>query len=157
MEASLRIPELADYQAMTSWIPDAEACARWAGPHVPFPFSAEMLPELLSMPGGRSYSLIDPANQCIGFGQHWMTEPRNVHLGRIIVAPTMRGSGIGRILCELLIKQAVQTAGASTITLRVYRDNPIALSLYLSLGFGVVQPESTADILFMRRTAQCIF
>jgi ribosomal-protein-alanine N-acetyltransferase len=156
MEAFLRTPELADYQAMTTWIPDTEACARWAGPLVPFPFSAETLPVLLSMPSGYSCSLIDPANQCIGFGQHWMTEPGNVHLGRIIVAPTMRGRGVGRILCELLIKQAWQTTGTSTITLKVYRDNQIALSLYSSLGFMLVERESNADILFMRRTAKYV-
>lgn len=157
MEAALRTPELADYQALTTWISDAEACTRWAGPLVPFPFNAESLPDLLSMPGGCSYSLVDMANQCIGFGQHWPTEPATVHLGRIIVAPSVRGHGMGRILCELLIKQAVKTVGASTITLRVYRANAVAMSLYSSLGFNVVESMSTEELLFMNRAADNLF
>jgi ribosomal-protein-alanine N-acetyltransferase len=105
------------------------------------------------MPGGCSYSLVNLENQCIGFGQHWPTGPATAHLGRIIVAPNVRGHGMSRILCELLIKQAVEAIDALTVTLRVYRDNVIAVSLYSSLGFSVVESKSTEELLFMSRVA----
>lgn len=52
MSASLRIPEPADYEVITSWVPDADSCLRWAGPRVRFPFTAAELPRLLAVADG---------------------------------------------------------------------------------------------------------
>ncbi|WP_082090821.1 GNAT family N-acetyltransferase [Halomonas sp. HG01] len=150
MEATLRTPQTADYEAIASWVVDKKACARWAGPLVPFPFSSENLPELLEVEGCASYCLVDSNNQCVGFGQFWMTDHGAVHIGRIIVSPEARGVGAGRLLCERLMDKALRSTGAHMVTLRVYRDNHTARSLYSSLGFVVVNSESTGDILFMR-------
>lgn len=38
MSTLLRIPEPAADPAIAAGIPDAQLCARWAGPWVPFPF-----------------------------------------------------------------------------------------------------------------------
>ena len=149
MDVSLRSPEKSDYDTIATWIKDAKACARWAGPLVPFPFSAEKLPELLSVTDGSSYCLSNSDGSCIGFGQFWVVKQGAVHLGRIIISPEVRGAGAGRLLCEKLIAEAVQATRATTVTLRVYRDNKAALSLYSSLGFSGVEPESTSDLLFM--------
>ncbi|XOZ34110.1 GNAT family N-acetyltransferase [Halomonadaceae bacterium KBTZ08] len=150
MEATLRIPQKTDYEAISSWVVDEKACARWAGPLVPFPFSPERLPELLEMDGCSSYCLSDNNNKCIGFGQFWVADYGAVHIGRIIISPEARGIGAGRLLCEKLIDKAVRSTGATNVTLRVYRDNHVARSLYSSLGFFVVESESTGDLLFMR-------
>ena len=153
MSFSLRQPDTADYVALTSWIPDAKACARWAGPRLGFPFTAADLPGLLSDVGGYSYSLIDGDGGILGFGQHWAPKPGAVHLGRIILSPAQRGKGHGRHLCQLLINRAVEVTQASTVTLRVYRDNAVAIALYTSLGFSEQQEESTQELLFMRLTS----
>lgn len=76
-----------------------------------------------------------------------------VHLGRVIVSPALRGTGAGRLLCEKLIARALESTGASRVTLRVYRDNKAARSLYASLGFSVVVSQSTAELLFMSAQA----
>jgi ribosomal protein S18 acetylase RimI-like enzyme len=65
----------------------------------------------------------------------------------------VRGNGAGRLLCEKLIAKAREATGVSTVTLRVYRDNHAARSLYSSLGFFVIESESTDDLLFMSATA----
>ena len=153
MNATLRTPEPVDYEAIASWIPDAESCVRWAGPRVPYPFPAAELQSLLAVAGGESYCLAEAAATPLGFGQHWVPTPAAVHLGRVIVSPSARGKGLGRLLCELLIAQAVRVTGAATITLCVHRNNAIALSLYSSLGFAAVEPESTEEVLFMRAEA----
>lgn len=153
MTAALRAPVPADFVALASWIPDAEACARWAGPRVPFPFVPTTLPALLEVADRHSYFLADDTGSPVGFGQHWILTPGGVHLGRIIVSPLERGRGLGRVLCELLIDRAVSTTGASTLTLRVYRDNTAALSLYTSLGFIPIETESTEAVLFMSACA----
>ncbi|WP_326533816.1 GNAT family N-acetyltransferase [Pseudorhodoferax sp.] len=152
MNASLRSPSASDYAVIASWIPDAAAGLRWAGPRLPFPFSASALPELLAVPGGgeASYSLINEAENPCGFGQHWVLQPGAVHLGRIIVAPSARGRGIGRALCHQLIAAALHATGATAVTLRVYKDNTVAVRLYASLGFVEVASESTDEVLFMR-------
>lgn len=149
MDFELRAPELSDYDTIATWIKDADSCSRWAGPLVPFPFSARELPDLLSVKGGSSYSLSDSDNNCIGFGQFWISKQGAVHLGRIIISPETRGFGAGRLLCNRLITKALQETGATMVTLRVYRDNTPALSLYSSLGFSVVESESTDDLLLM--------
>lgn len=150
MSTILRIPEQRDYDVIASWVNDAEACTRWAGPSLPFPFTAERLPELLSIVGARSYCLSDGHGVCIGFGQCWTVEEEAVHIGRIIVSPQARGRGTGRLLCEKLIAKAIESAGSTEVTLRVYRDNHAARSLYVSLGFCVDESQSNNSLLFMR-------
>ncbi|WP_374710056.1 GNAT family N-acetyltransferase [Halomonas koreensis] len=149
MEATLRIPQKADYETIASWVVDERACARWAGPLVPFPFTPESLPELLEVDICSSYCLSDNNNECVGFGQFWATDHGVVHIGRIIISPEFRGMGAGRLLCERLIDKALRSTGAHKVTLRVYRDNKVARSLYASLGFFVVEAKSTGDLLFM--------
>ena len=118
-----------------------------------FPFVAENLPELLALEGCSNYCLFDIDNRCIGFGQFWPGKQGAVHIGRIIISPEARGNGAGRLLCEKLVAKARESTGASAATLRVYRDNHAARSLYLSLGFSVIESESTDDLLFMSATA----
>ncbi|WP_276322358.1 GNAT family N-acetyltransferase [Vreelandella neptunia] len=149
----MRTPEKTDYEAIASWITDEKSCSRWAGPSVPFPFVAANLPGLLTVEGCSSYCLSDIENRCIGFGQFWPGKLGAVHIGRIIISPEVRGSGAGRLLCEKLTEKAKQSTGASTVTLRVYRDNHAARSLYSSLGFFVIESESTDDVLFMSAAA----
>jgi ribosomal-protein-alanine N-acetyltransferase len=156
MNPSLRVPTNSDYAAIASWIPDAEAAVRWAGPHLSFPFGASDLPALLAVPGGgeSSYSLIEGSVNLCGFGQHWVLQPGAVHLGRIIVAPDARGRGLGRELCQRLISAALKSTAAEAVTLRAYRDNVVALNLYKNLGFVEIASESTEDMLFMKMPAQ---
>ncbi len=153
MNATLRTPQPVDYSAIASWIPDAKACIRWAGPLVPFPFTTAELETLLSVARGESYCLAKAGNAPYGFGQHFVVEQGLVHLGRIIVSPAARGKGLGRELCRQLIARAIQATGASAVTLRVYRDNPTALHLYSGLGFIPVELRSTEEVLFMELRA----
>jgi [ribosomal protein S18]-alanine N-acetyltransferase len=147
---TLRAPFPADYEELASWVPDAQACIRWAGPRVSFPLASATLSGLLEVAGACSYVLAEGAAGPVGFGQHWVLAPGAVHLGRIIVSPLARGRGLGRALCEPLIARALQFTGAGSVTLRVYRDNLAALRLYTGLGFVPVEAESTEAVLFMR-------
>lgn len=153
MSARLRLPEPADYEVIASWVPDPEACLWWAGPRVPFPFSAAELPRLLAVSDEQSYCLAEETRSPLGFGQHWVLRPGAVHLGRIIVSPAARGQGLGRLLCELLLTQALGATGAREATLRVFRRNTAAPALYSSLGFARVEAESSPEVLFMRKEA----
>jgi ribosomal-protein-alanine N-acetyltransferase len=150
MTVRLRETRQSDYDVIASWIPDADACLRWAGPRVGFPFSVEELTQILTAAGSAGVCLeADDEDPC-GFGQYWSRDDETVHLGRLIVAPACRGKGLGRELCVRLIRRVVDVTGARAITLRVYRDNMTAVTLYQSLGFVAVDTESTSSAVLMR-------
>ncbi len=54
------------------------------------------------------------------------------------------------MLCTRLIARAVAATGAAHVTLRVYRDNPVAIALYQQLGFEIIAAESDEAVFFMR-------
>jgi ribosomal-protein-alanine N-acetyltransferase len=151
---ALRLPEAADYAALGTWVKDADTCLRWAGPKLKFPFEPGRLPALLAEPGAFSFVMSRGPAEALGFGQFWVREAGVAHLARIILAPSARGQGLGSSLCHLLMEQAAMDTGASAFTLRVYRDNHPALTIYESLGFAVVPALSNDRIFSMRRRTQ---
>ena len=62
---------------------------------------------------------------------------------------------LGNVLTrsETTNTRALNATSARAVTLRVYRDNAVAMNLYSSLGFVEVDAESTDDVLFMRMPA----
>jgi len=149
MRPSLRISRISDYDTIASWIPDSVSCARWAGPRLRFPFSSQALPELLLMPNSCCFSLTQGSDIPLGFGQFWRRDERSVHLGRLIVSPHERERGYGKTLCSLLVAKVLSATSAEIITLRVYRDNAPAFSIYSNFGFRVVESESNEEVFAM--------
>lgn len=146
---TLRQPRVGDFAVIAAWITDADACLRWAGPRLAYPFAPDELPALLAHPHGKSFCLAEADGEPLGFGQYWEVDAGAVHLGRIIVAPDSRGQGLGRQLCRQLIVRALQATGAHSVTLRVFWDNAAAVALYASLGFTPVASKSDGQVLFM--------
>ena len=122
-----------DLKTIISWIADANACRRWAGPLVNFPITPESLAREIEFTPGNTYGLEDKGS-LVGFGQIIHKSKVRSHAARIIVAPCLRGRGIGQSLCLAIIKQAANLK-YSLISLNVYRDNLTAIGLYKSLGF----------------------
>lgn len=150
-ELRLRNPVPDDYIVISSWIKNSHEMAYWAGPQLPFPFNKNELARLLTQSTEQSYVLTDQQNNTLGFGQYRINGPDSVHLCRIIVASALRGFGFGKILCRLLIRVAIERTKASRVTLRVYRYNFRAISMYQSLGFNVLENESEQLILTMQQ------
>ena len=78
MNLTLRMPQPDDYAAIATWVSDANACIRWAGPLVPFPFAVAELQQLLTVSNGESYCLVAPGTSPFGFGQHFIVESNGV-------------------------------------------------------------------------------
>jgi ribosomal protein S18 acetylase RimI-like enzyme len=150
MQNTLRSPIAKHYDELATWIHDAHQCARWAGAKLAFPFLAADLPELLHTEECETYSLVSSEEALLGFGQIFRREPEAGHLGRIIVNPALRGSGVGKQLCTQLIERSVATHGFRSMTLWVYVDNPSAIRLYESLGFRLEAREGNPGCQFMR-------
>lgn len=150
-DLTLRPPQADDYVALAGWVPDAAAALRWAGPLVRWPFSAELLPQLLAAPQSTSRVLaISDDDTPLGFGQYWPRDDGAVHLGRLITAPGLRRQGHGCTLLQRLMAEALSATGAARVTLRVYRDNAAAMSLYQRLGFQGMPELSDDQVLFMQ-------
>lgn len=75
-------------------------------------------------------------NKIIGSSSVHRGATRDWHVGRIglMVDQDFRGDGIGRFLLESILEQA-QKMKIKIVTIVVFSDNEIAISLYQKLGF----------------------
>lgn len=121
----------------------------WPGKTKNIPLTHDGFAELLSLPGHVSFGLGEPGGEVVGFGQIWTSGAGVVSLVRILVAPQLRGQGLGKKLCALLLEHATQVLGAPCVKLRVYRNNLSAVAVYRSLGFEPLESESNAEVLAM--------
>lgn len=64
-----------------------------------------------------------------------------IRLGFIIVDPTIRGKGYGKLLINEAIKYAKTTLNASQINLGVFENNKSAYYCYKSVGFKEIKTE----------------
>jgi ribosomal protein S18 acetylase RimI-like enzyme len=121
-------------QQIMTWFPDEHSCRVWGGPAFRFPFTPESFltdSKLAELP---SYVLLrDPAELC-AFGQFYLRAGR-CHLGRLAVAPTQRGRGIGTQLIRMLVREGTKTLGVTESSLFVHTTNTSAMALYQRLGF----------------------
>lgn len=150
----LRAPCDADFITIASWITDAKACARWAGPDMPFPFAAADLPALCLVLGAHSFCLIDEVGTLLGFAQCVEKGEGVMRLARVIVAPQQRGRGLSKALCEGSMRSTAQQGAVLAFSLGVYRDNPAAIRCYQQLGFVVVEEKCSLERLEMRRDGE---
>ncbi len=151
MEPNFRPVQPLHYATIAGWLDSAAATQRWAGPGVPFPLPPPRFAQALELEARPGWVLLGERDDCLGFGQYWLTDASTAHLGRILVSPLMRGRGLGRSLMQALSAEALRSPGVRRLTLRVYCDNAPALALYRDLGFQPVDATSTADLLFMQR------
>ena len=139
-----------------AFIADLAIAEGWPGRTKQEAMSEAVLAEIISMPEHFSYTLCQENEQLVGFGQIWLDAVGRVNLVRILVAPTMRGRGVGKILCRLLLEQAKRiaqnSAQSSAPRLRVRRDNHAAIAVYQALGFHVVDEDSNQTTLAMIAT-----
>ncbi len=153
----LGLPTPSDYAVLPTWVEDATACMRWAGPDLTFPLDMEHLPQLLNAPAAArtSYILRDAERpgDPLGFGQVMQKDAGTGHLARIIISPKARGKGLGRVLCQQLIVKATTVSSVNQLTLNVYRDNRKAMGLYLSLGFAEADKQPRPDMVLMQKSS----
>ncbi len=69
------------------------------------------------------------------------SNPARYWLGHVILKPSHRGQGIGRLLVELLLRQAFAERNAAGVSLVVFPDNAAAIACYERCGFVVTRQE----------------
>lgn len=136
-DATLRRAVPADAATALSWTPDLESLKRWAGPNAVWPDNPDTFWTDLTRGDFVTFALESATDGHVGFGQLKLREPAFAHLARIVVDPRLRGKGYGRTLCLALMREAPSLFPVDGYSLFVFRDNPVAIALYESLGFSV--------------------
>jgi ribosomal protein S18 acetylase RimI-like enzyme len=132
---------------IVSWIPDADALYRFAGPQPRWPFSVAQLREREGRPGHSAWVLDDagaPAGQfelTVTDGDAW--------LSRVIIDPSRRGQGLARTLVRFALDEA-RAHGATGIGLKVIAGNDAAIRTYLAAGFQATGGAERDDVIAMR-------
>lgn len=128
-------------RTLMGWLPDGRACRQWGGPRFRYPFSEQTFRQDCRWGEVASRMLVD-GDELLAFGQYYPRLGR-CHLGRLIVSPTRRGSGLGRALVAILMRRGCADLGVGECSLFVLKDNPGARALYRKLGFEEADyPES---------------
>ena len=130
-----RLPEL------MRWFPDADACRVWGGPSFRFPFTLESFRLDTRMDSLSTWGLMQ-GDALAGFGQYYLRAGR-CHLGRLAIAPSLRGRGLGGTLVRELCRIGSSDLGIATYSLFVLPGNERALRLYERLGFSAARYPET--------------
>jgi ribosomal protein S18 acetylase RimI-like enzyme len=120
--------------AIMAWFPERRSCLVWGGPRFRFPFTPATFAEDTRADSLPTYVLASASGDVLAFGQYYLRIGR-CHLARLAVAPSRRGTGLGRTLVASLAEIGVQDLGVSECSLFVLADNLPAVRLYEKLGF----------------------
>lgn len=129
-----------------SWFPDSLSCGSWAGPQFRFPFDQATFREDARVDHLPSWGLPTADGSLGAFGQYYLRLGR-CHLARLVVAPALRGHGIGGILIRELCERGCRELGTDSCSLFVLAGNASALTLYRRLGFAEATYPVSASML----------
>jgi ribosomal-protein-alanine N-acetyltransferase len=81
-----------------------------------------------------AYLLVDDDGEHVAYGELWIDDDEHeVELARLIVAPALRGRGVGRRLVAMLTELALRRH--PFVALRVHPGNEAARRCYAAAGF----------------------
>ncbi|NJD32979.1 MAG: GNAT family N-acetyltransferase [Gammaproteobacteria bacterium] len=138
--------DLAQLPDLMRWFPDQVSVRTWGGPQFRHPFDERSFREDAKVDSLASWSLVAQDGSLCAFGQYYLRAGR-CHLGRLVVAPGLRGRGAGRRLVRELYEVGTSVLGTRECSLFVYESNTVALGLYRRLGFTeAAYPESSGGL-----------
>jgi ribosomal protein S18 acetylase RimI-like enzyme len=147
----LRDADPADDTALIGWFPDAEALGNWAGHGPSWPLDRAQLDRRRADPDVRAWTafLDRRPGEPVGHVELIHLGPGAARLDRVVIAPALRGRGLGAELVAAALAEA-RAAGARTVDLLVYAANLPAIRAYAGAGFTDRGPIS-ADYPDVRR------
>ncbi|TDU91267.1 acetyltransferase (GNAT) family protein [Kribbella voronezhensis] len=129
---------------VASWASTAQEVALLSG-REEYPFPADLVGSWRKVADDIASYLYFDGGAPVGYGELWLDDEEDeVELARIIVAPDLRGQGIGAEFVRALLQPAL-AAGYSAVFLRVRPDNERAIRTYLRVGFQPVDERLAAE------------
>ena len=108
---------------------DVDTIAGW------HPVAPEQVLAWWEDPEAEPWVLVSAEGHLVGYGELWLDPGEDeVELARLIVAPDLRGRGLGKRLTRVLTAEA-SASGLGTTMLRVAPENDVAIGCYLACGF----------------------
>jgi RimJ/RimL family protein N-acetyltransferase len=130
-----------DCGKLVGWIPSSDALFQWSGPwDFRWPLHRAQLERDLAAAGERRRVLaaVNPAGELVG---HVMLTAWPDHglglIGRVLVDPERRGSGLGRALMREIVRVGFDELGLHRLQLTVYDFNSAAIACYQHTGFTI--------------------
>lgn len=139
----IRYPEVGDLEKLLNFIneiSDERTFIRYQGEHETKESEEKWLKGRLEEIDNKKtvHLLAFSDNELAGATEIHLRDKTEKHIGvfGITVAKTFRGEGIGKILMDLIIKEAIkELSELRMITLEVYSTNENAKNLYRKMGF----------------------
>jgi len=164
-EIIIRYPEIGDVENMLNFIntiSDERTFITYQGEHETLKSEEKYLKEKLkAIEDKKSVQLLAFwNNELVGESEIHMMEKTEKHIGvfGITIKKDFRGEGLGKLLMELVLKEAAEKIPDIKIaTLDVYATNGIARDLYKKMGFteygilpeGIVRAGKFEDCVLM--------
>jgi ribosomal protein S18 acetylase RimI-like enzyme len=130
---------------LTSWIGSVDEAFRWASlDHLP---TLEDLTRWHRQPYATPFVLVS-GNDVVGYGEVWDDraedrEEDEAELARLVIEPSRRSRGLGRVLTRALADEAWRR-GVAEVWLRVFEENAPARRAYEAAGFRRATPDEEA-------------
>lgn len=132
---------------VSAWVTTHAEAVLMGGPLLPWPLTVKALLAIAADPLWRVYVLQDAAGKVVASGSLYSKEDgHRLRIGRVIVDPSRRGEGWGRVLMEALLELADTDPAVTVTELGVFDHNVVALGLYRRLGFTRVRETRPVDV-----------
>ena len=140
MTLRLRPFQKRDIPALFDWFSSKRDVLMWAGAALPWPLHRRDFIALIKQHRGsepfREIWAVDQGDEMIGHFQIALNRRlKTAALGRVALAPKVRGQGLSASLMQLVIDQAFHKSWVHRADLMVYSPNAPAISAYLKAGF----------------------
>ncbi|HTP51680.1 MAG TPA: GNAT family N-acetyltransferase [Anaeromyxobacteraceae bacterium] len=109
-----------------------------------YPLTPEQLRRSIEQRFG-STVVLDQGRVCAFANLYCMKPEGTSGIGNVIVAPDVRGKGVGRYLIETMIRTALRERGARSVQIACFNANVSGLLLYQKLGFEPYMIEPRLD------------
>jgi RimJ/RimL family protein N-acetyltransferase len=137
----LRPYKSSDARYIVNWIKGEEDFTKWCANLIKYPLTEESMKEIKDSYDNNEkawlFIALDDDGTPVGFlaMKNADYESNSIHLGFVIIDPSKRNKGLGKQMLNKAVKYAFEILNMSTITLKVFDNNPGAHKCYQSIGF----------------------
>lgn len=131
-----------DINHLISWVPNETFLLQWSGPTLSWPLTrAQLEREIASLTPGGPHRIYRAVKDDTTAGHIEIkaidTRHANAMLGRILMAPPMRGKGLGVALVQAALRICFDELKLHRVGLRVFAHNKSAIDCYQRAGFVI--------------------